>query len=83
MPPRVELLARLAGGFAPPMQKFACRLDALPRKFAYAMQALIDQRGGVESTGDTNTENEGAAEATPEEGDAEAAAETTTEESES
>jgi large subunit ribosomal protein L10 len=43
--PREELLARLAGGMAAPMQNFASLLNALPQKFAYALQALIDQGG--------------------------------------
>jgi len=40
--PRDVLLARLAGGFAAPMQQFAGLLQALPRNFAYGLQALID-----------------------------------------
>lgn len=43
--PREELLARLAGGFAAPMQQFASLLAALPRNFAYGLKALIDQGG--------------------------------------
>lgn len=43
--PREELLARLAGGFAAPMQQFAGLLAALPRNFAYGLKALIDQGG--------------------------------------
>ena len=39
---RDELLARLAGGLAAPMQQFAALLGAVPSKFAYALQALID-----------------------------------------
>ncbi len=46
--PRDELLARFAGGLAAPLQRFAGLLAALPRNFAYALQALIDERGGVE-----------------------------------
>jgi large subunit ribosomal protein L10 len=45
--PREELLARLAGGLAAPMQKFAGLLQALPRNFAYGLKALIDQRGAA------------------------------------
>jgi large subunit ribosomal protein L10 len=44
--PRDVLLARLAGAFAAPMQQFAGLLQALPRNFAYGLQALIDERGG-------------------------------------
>jgi large subunit ribosomal protein L10 len=43
--PREELLARLAGGLAAPMQKFASLLQALPRNFAYGLAALIEQGG--------------------------------------
>lgn len=43
--PREELLARLAGGMAAPMQQFAGLLAALPRNFAYGLKALIDQGG--------------------------------------
>ena len=46
--PREVLLAKLAGGMAAPMQKFAGLLQALPRNFAYGLKALIDQRGGDE-----------------------------------
>jgi len=45
--PRDVLLARLAGAFAAPMVQFAGLLQALPRNFAYGLQALIDQQGGV------------------------------------
>lgn len=45
--PRDELLARLAGALAAPLQQFAGLLQALPRDFAYGLQALIDQQGGV------------------------------------
>ena len=43
--PREELLARLAGAMAAPMQQFAGLLQALPRNFAYGLQALIEQGG--------------------------------------
>jgi large subunit ribosomal protein L10 len=46
IPPREVLLARLAGLMAAPLQQFAGLLQALPRNFAYGLQALIDQRGG-------------------------------------
>jgi large subunit ribosomal protein L10 len=44
--PRNELLARLAGGLAAPLQKMAGLLEALPRNLAYGIAALIDARGG-------------------------------------
>ena len=43
--PRDVLLAKLAGGMASPMQKFAGLLQALPRNLAYGIKALIDQGG--------------------------------------
>lgn len=45
IPPREVLLARIAGGFAAPMQQFAGLLQALPRNLAYGIKALIDQGG--------------------------------------
>lgn len=50
--PREELLARLAGLIAAPMQQFAGLLQAVPRSFAYGLAALIEQKGGapLEST---------------------------------
>jgi large subunit ribosomal protein L10 len=53
--PREVLLARLAGAFAAPMQQFAGLLQALPRNFAYGLQALIDQRGGAAAAGAADT----------------------------
>lgn len=47
--PRDVLLSRLAGAFAAPMQKFASLLQALPRDFAYGLQALIDKKNEEES----------------------------------
>lgn len=43
--PRDVLLAKLAGAMAAPMQQFAGLLQALPRNFAYGLQALIEQGG--------------------------------------
>lgn len=43
--PRAELLARLAGGLAAPMQQFASALQALPRNLAYGLAALIEKGG--------------------------------------
>ncbi|HVN52311.1 MAG TPA: 50S ribosomal protein L10 [Acidimicrobiales bacterium] len=45
--PREELLARLAGAMAAPMQQFAGLLQAVPRSFAYGLSALIEQKGGA------------------------------------
>ncbi|MDP9402412.1 MAG: 50S ribosomal protein L10 [Actinomycetota bacterium] len=46
LPSREVLLARIAGGLAAPMVKFAGLLQALPRNFAYGLKALLDQKGG-------------------------------------
>jgi large subunit ribosomal protein L10 len=43
--PREELLARFAGGLAAPMRNMASLLQALPQKFAYGLQALIEEGG--------------------------------------
>jgi large subunit ribosomal protein L10 len=45
--PRDELLARLAGGIAAPLQQFASLLNAVPQKFAFALSALIEASGGT------------------------------------
>lgn len=46
LPSREVLLAQIAGAFAAPMRQFAGLLQAVPTKLAYALSALIDQRGG-------------------------------------
>ncbi|MEZ5376450.1 MAG: 50S ribosomal protein L10 [Acidimicrobiales bacterium] len=43
--PREVLLAKLAGAIAAPMVQFAGLLQALPRDFAYGLQALIEKGG--------------------------------------
>src|SRR5882672_1358144 len=42
VPPREELLARLAGGFQAPLVKAAGLFQAFTRNFAYGLKALID-----------------------------------------
>jgi large subunit ribosomal protein L10 len=44
LPSREQLLARLAGALQAPLVKTAGLLQALPRNFAYGLQALIDQK---------------------------------------
>jgi large subunit ribosomal protein L10 len=58
LPSRDVLLARIAGGLAAPMQKFAGLLQALPRNFAYGLKALIDDRGGVSAEAEAQPEAE-------------------------
>ena len=62
--PREVLLAKLAGMLAAPMQQFAGLLQALPRDFAYGLQALIDQGGAAGAPTDAPTA-EADADATP------------------
>ena len=50
LPPLDVMLAQLAGAFQAPMAKFAGLLQALPRDFAYGLQALIEKQGGVPAT---------------------------------
>lgn len=71
--PREELLARLAGGMAAPMQNFASLLNAIPQKLAYALQALIEAGGASDAPA-------AAAAATDEPGTTTDEAETTTDE---
>ena len=56
LPSRDVLLAQLAGAFQAPMAKFAGLLSAVPRRFAYALTALIEERGGPEATPETTTD---------------------------
>src|SRR3954447_7315579 len=44
VPPREQLLARMAGGFQAPMVKAAGLFQAFTRNMAYGVKALIDQR---------------------------------------
>jgi large subunit ribosomal protein L10 len=44
VPPRDQLLARLAGGFQAPMVKAAGLFQAFTRNFAYGLKAYIDTR---------------------------------------
>ncbi len=49
LPSRDVLLGQLGGAFAAPLRQLAGLMEALPRKFAYALSALIDQRRGAEA----------------------------------
>jgi large subunit ribosomal protein L10 len=48
--PREELLARFAGGLAAPMRNLAALMQAVPAKFAYGLQALIEAGGAAGET---------------------------------
>ena len=58
LPSREILLAQLAGALQAPMASFARLLSAVPRQFAYALNALIEQRGGPEATSEASVGDE-------------------------
>ena len=64
--PREVLLAKLAGLMAAPMQQLAGLLQALPRDFAYGLQALIEKGGADESAAPADEPAEAATETEPE-----------------
>jgi len=66
VPPRDQLLARLAGGFQAPLTKAAGLFQAFTRNFAYGLKAYIDTRPPEEESTDAP-----AAEAAPPSGDSE------------
>jgi large subunit ribosomal protein L10 len=49
VPPREQLLARLAGGFQAPLTKAAGLFQAFTRNFAYGLKAYIDTRPAEEA----------------------------------
>jgi len=78
--PREVLLAKLAGLLAAPMVQLAGLLEALPRNFAYGLQALIDQKGGAPAEAEAPAPEEAAAPADAPEPEAEAPAEASADE---
>ena len=58
LPPRQVLLAQVAGAFAAPLAGLAGLLGALPRNFAYGLQALIDRAGSSDETEAPETTDE-------------------------
>ena len=62
LPSRDVLLAQIAGAFQAPMAKLAGLLSALPRDFAYGLQALIE-KGGAGDAPATDTASEAVADA--------------------
>ena len=71
--PREELLAKLAGLMAAPMQQFAGLLQAVPRDFAHGLRALIEQGGApgapaaeANDTSDTSDAADTTTDTTPE-----------------
>jgi len=70
VPPRDQLLARLAGGFQAPLTKAAGLFQAFTRNFAYGLKAYIDTRPAEEAPASAEPESPAepeAAEATIEE----------------
>jgi large subunit ribosomal protein L10 len=59
VPPREQLLARLAGGFQSPLTKAAGLFQAFTRNFAYGVKAYIDQRTEESPAGESDQEHEG------------------------
>ncbi len=62
LPSRDVLLSMLAGALQAPMAKFAGLLAAVPRDFAYGLQALIEKGGGPDAAADAPVIEEAPAE---------------------
>ena len=62
LPSRDVLLAQLAGALQAPMAKLAGLLAAVPRDFAYGLQALIEKGGGPNAAADAPAAEEAPAE---------------------
>ena len=62
LPSRDVLLSMLAGALQAPMSKFAGLLAAVPRDFAYGLQALIEKGGGPDAAADAPVIEEAPAE---------------------
>jgi large subunit ribosomal protein L10 len=85
VPPREQLLARLAGGFQAPMTKAAGLFQAFTRNFAYGIKAYVDQRveagEALETPQATETEQGSAEAPAPTEGESDGASAPSAEES--
>jgi large subunit ribosomal protein L10 len=79
VPPRDQLLARLAGGFQAPLVKAAGLFQAFTRNFAYGLKAYIDTRPAVAATEPAPAAEAPAAEAPAIEPEPEAEAQAATE----
>jgi len=55
LPSREVLLSQIAGLLQAPLAEFVGLLDAVPREFSYALQALIDEGGAGEAGAATET----------------------------
>lgn len=55
LPSREVLLSQIAGLLQAPLAEFVGLLDAVPREFSYALQALIDEGGAGEASATAET----------------------------
>ncbi len=72
LPSREVLLSQIAGLLQAPLAEFVNLLDAVPREFSYALQALIDEGGAGEAPATDSSDSADAADETPAEASAEA-----------
>lgn len=82
LPPRQVLLAQVAGAFAAPLTGLAGLLGALPRNFAYGLQALIDRAESSDVTESEAPDESGAPETETSDAPAASGAPETTDETE-
>lgn len=72
LPSREVLLSQIAGLLQAPLAEFVNLLDAVPREFSYALQALIDEGGAGEAPATDSSDSADEADETPAEASAEA-----------
>lgn len=74
LPSREVLLSQIAGLLQAPLAEFVNLLDAVPREFSYALQALIEKGGAGEAPAADPSDSADPADETPAEASAEATA---------
>ncbi len=74
LPSREVLLSQIAGLLQAPLAECVSPLDAVPREFSYALQALIEKGGAGEAPAADPSDSADPADETPAEASAEAAA---------
>ncbi len=72
LPSREVLLSQIAGLLQAPLAEFVNLLDAVPREFSSALQALIDEGGAGEAPATDSSDSADEADETPAEASAEA-----------
>ncbi len=72
LPSREVLLSQIAGLLQAPLAEFVNLLDAVPREFSHALQALIDEGGAGEAPATDSSDSADEADETPAEASAEA-----------